>query len=159
LRGGGGLVALGVACTGGLAAGERAFLLFFFMISFVPPFRYLSKLRRNWVVFMLDAVAETSVTTNGLVIGIRDQMAATKRRMRDELPRLYSQDLLNNLFRHPYTRIEYVQNDLNVTRQTAAKYLDTLAEQGFVEKHRSGKSNYYINVALVRLFLDASGKA
>ena len=37
------------------------------------------------------------------------------------------------------------------------KYLDTLAEQGFVKKHRSGKGNYYINVTLVRLFLDASG--
>ena len=126
-------------------------------------YRYLQAVRyegawEDWVVFMLDAVAETSVTTNGLVIEIRDQMVAIKRRMRDELPRLYSQDLLNNLFRHPYTRIEYVQNDLNVTRQTAAKYLDTLAEQGFVEKHRSGKSNYYINVALVRLFLDASGE-
>ena len=115
--------------------------------------------QEGWVVFMLDAVTETPVTTNGLVIGIRDQMAATKRRMRDELMRLYSQDLLNNLSRHPYTRIEYVQNDLNVTRQAAAKYLDTLAEQGFVEKHRSGKSNYYINVALVRLFLNASGEA
>jgi Fic family protein len=127
-------------------------------------YRYLQAVRddgawEDWVVFMLDAVAETSVTTNGLVIGIRDQMATTKRRMRDELPRLYSQDLLNNLFRHPYTRIEYVQNDLKVTRQTAAKYLDTLAEQGFVEKHRSGKRNYYINTALVRLFLDASDGA
>ena len=45
---------------------------------------------------------------------------------------MYSQELLNNLFRHPYTRIEYLQNDLDVSRQTAAKYLDTLAEQGFV---------------------------
>lgn len=127
-------------------------------------YRYLQAVRdedawEDWVVFMLEAVAETSVTTSGLVIGIRDQMAVTKRRMRNDLPRLYSQDLLNNLFRHPYTRIEYVQNDLNVTRQTAAKYLDTLAEHGFVEKHRSGKSNYYINVALVRLFLEASGEA
>ena len=48
-------------------------------------------------------------------------------------------------------------NDLDVSRQTAAKYLDTLAEQGFVEKHRSGKHNYFINVALVKLFLDVSG--
>ncbi|UDF05676.1 Fic family protein [Asticcacaulis sp. AND118] len=110
----------------------------------------------DWVVFMLEAVAQTSVTTVRLVEGIRDQMASAKHQMRDKLPKLYSQDLLNNLFRHPYTRIEYVQNDLNVTRQTAARYLDTLAEQGFVEKHRSGKSNYYINTKLVRLFLEVS---
>lgn len=110
----------------------------------------------DWVVFMLEAVAETSVTTVQLVEGIREQMARVKHRMREDLPKLYSQDLLNNLFRHPYTRIEYVQNDLGVTRQTAARYLDTLAEQGFVEKHRSGKSNYYINSELVRLFLEVS---
>ena len=113
----------------------------------------------DWVVYMLDAVAETSRTTIDIVAGIREQMAAAKRRMRDELPKLYSQELLNNLFRHPYTRIEYVQNDLGVARQTAAKYLDTLADHGFVEKHRSGKNNYFINVALVRLFLDVSGEA
>ncbi len=111
----------------------------------------------DWVVFMLEAVAETSVTTVHLVEGIRDQMARVKRRMRNDLPKLYSQELLNNLFRHPYTRIEYVQNDLDITRQTAAKYLDTLAEHGFVEKHQAGRNNYYINTELVRLFLDVSG--
>lgn len=111
----------------------------------------------EWVLYILEAVAETAQATLELVEGIREQMASVKRRMRDELPKLYSQDLLNNLFRHPYTRIEFVVNDLGVTRQTAAKYLDTLAEQGFLKKHPAGRSNYYINAALVRLFLDVSG--
>ncbi len=109
-----------------------------------------------WVLYMLEAVEKTAQTTLGLVEGIRAQMADVKRRMRDELPKIYSQDLLNNLFRHPYTRIEFVMTDLGVTRQTAAKRLDTLAQAGFVEKHRSGKNTYYVNVALVRLFLDGS---
>jgi len=111
----------------------------------------------EWVLYILEAVAETAQATLELVEGIREQMASVKRRLRDELPKLYSQDLLNNLFRHPYTRIEFVINDLGVTRQTAAKYLDTLAEQGFLEKHHAGRSNYYINAPLVRLFLDMSG--
>lgn len=110
----------------------------------------------DWVIFMLDAVAETAATTLHLVEGIGAQMRTVKHRMRAELPKLYSQDLLNNLFRHPYTRIEYVQSDLGVTRQTAARYLDMLAEQGFVEKHRAWKHNYYINTDLVRLFLTVS---
>lgn len=109
-----------------------------------------------WVLYMLEVVAETSQTTLILVEGIRDQMANMKKRMRDELPSLYSQDLLNNLFGHPYTRIEFVVNDLEVSRQTAAKYLDLLAEKGFLTKHRAGRSNYYINTALTRLFLDVS---
>ena len=111
-----------------------------------------------WMLYMLQAVTETAQTTLRLVEGIRGQMAEVKRRMRADLPKLYSQDLLNNLFRHPYTRIEYVQQDLGLkARQTAAKYLDTLAEAGFIEKHQAGRNNYYINTALVRLFIDVSG--
>jgi Fic family protein len=106
---------------------------------------------------MLDGVASTSVTTLRLVEGIREQMANFKHRIRAELPKIYSQELLNNLFRHPYTRIEYVQHDLELkARQTASKYLDTLAARGFVTKHRAGKRNYYINSALVKLFLEVS---
>ncbi len=111
----------------------------------------------DWVLYMLEAVADTAQTTLALVEGIRTQMASAKKRMRDELPNLYSQELLNNLFRHPYTRIEFVVKDLKVSRQTAAKYLDLLAEKGFVAKQRSGRSNYYVNTDLVRLFLDVSG--
>ena len=109
-----------------------------------------------WVLFMLEAVEKTSRTTLALVEGIRKQMADVKQRLRTQLPKLYSQDLLNNLFRHPYTRIQFVRDDLSVTRQTAADYLDQLVEKGFLEKHKSGRSNYYINTALVSLFLQVS---
>lgn len=112
----------------------------------------------EWVLYMLEAVASTAQTTLVLVEEIRRQMVTTKFRMRDELKHLYSQDLLNNLFRHPYTRIDYVVADLGVTRQTASKYLDTLAEHGFVEKHQAGRANYYINLPLVQLFLDGPRK-
>jgi len=114
----------------------------------------------DWVIFMLDAVAETALTTLHLVEGIGEQMRSVKHRMRTDWPKIYSQDLLNNLFRHPYTRIEFVQRDLGVTRQTAARYLDALAapEDGFLKKFPSGKRNYYVNTDLVRLFLMASGE-
>lgn len=110
----------------------------------------------DWLVYMLRAVDETAGTTLDVVENIREQMASTKKKLRDELPKLYSQDLLNNLFRHPYTRIDYVQNELGVTRQTAAKYLDTLADHGLLTKQQSGRNNYYINSPLVALFLRVS---
>jgi len=47
--------------------------------------------------------------------------------------------------------------DLRVTRQPAAKYLDSLAQAGFVEKHQSGRNNDYVNTKLVQLFLNVSG--
>lgn len=111
-----------------------------------------------WVLYMLEAVAGTAVTTLDLVDGIRALMAGIKHRMRDELPKLYSQDLLNNLFRHPYTRIDYVVNDLGITRQTAAKYLDALAAHGFVSKHQAGRHNYYVNTHLTGLFMEGTGE-
>ena len=91
-------------------------------------------------------------------MNIRDQMNNFKHRMRKELPRLYSQDLLNDLFRHPYTRIAFVMKNLDVTRPTATKYLDQLAERGFIEKMKAGRDNYYVNRNLVTLFRDVSGE-
>ena len=112
----------------------------------------------DWVLYMLRAVAQTAQVTLRLVEGIRQQMTHVKQRMREELPRLYSQDLLNNLFRHPYTRSAFVQADLNVSRVTAAKYLDLLAQHGFVAKVRAGRNNYYIHTELVNLFVEAAGE-
>ena len=110
----------------------------------------------EWILYILKAVEETAITTLHLVNSIREQMATMKHRMRTEVPKLYSQDMLNNLLRHPYTRIEFVVNDLGVTRQTASRHLDALAGAGFVTKHQSGRSNYYVNEPLVRLFLDTA---
>lgn len=109
-----------------------------------------------WLLYMLRAVSETSRQTLELIEGMRSLMADYKRRLREHPSVRYSQDLLNNLFRHPYTRIEFVQADLGVTRQTAAKYLDQLAETGFVEKHQQGRNNYYINTPLIELFMRVS---
>ena len=110
----------------------------------------------EWTLYILRAVESTSRVTLELIEGIRLQMADYKHRMRRELPKLYSQDLLNNLFRHPYTRIEFVQTDLGVSRQTAARYLDQLAEKDFVRKRLFGRNNYYINDPLISLFLRVS---
>jgi Fic family protein len=109
-----------------------------------------------WLLYMLAAVTESSAAALVLVHGIRDQMAAVKHRMRSELPKIYSQELLNNLFAHPYTRIEYVESDLGVNRQTAAKYLDRLAATGIVDKLKVGRDSYYINADLVRLITEVS---
>ncbi|MCX6951646.1 MAG: Fic family protein [Verrucomicrobia bacterium] len=104
-----------------------------------------------WVLYILRAVEETSRQTIGQVQGIRDLMQATKQRLRREQPKLYSQDLLNNLFRHPYTKIEFVERDLGVTRQTATKYLAELSAAGYVRKVKLGRTNFYVNEPLYKL--------
>lgn len=74
-----------------------------------------------------------------------------KHRFRKEVPKIYSQDLLNNIFKHPYTKIEFVMEDLNIKRKTAAKYLDMLVEMKFMKKQKIGRANFFINEQLYLL--------
>ena len=100
-----------------------------------------------WVLYMLTAVETTAREGVATVAAIKAALLNAKHRIRDNY-RFYSQDLINNLFTHPYTKIQFVERDLNVSRLTATKYLDALAEGGFLLKRRIGRSNYYINVSL-----------
>lgn len=109
-----------------------------------------------WLLYMLRGVAETAQETLRLIEAIQALMADFKQCLRADHARIYSQDLLNNLFRHPYTRIDYVQTELTVSRPTATKYLDELAEGGLLTKHRIGRNNYYVNQRLVALFVDGA---
>lgn len=108
----------------------------------------------KWLLYMINGVAETAKGTLELIEGMRALMAEYKQKIRTEHSKIYSQDLLNNLFRHPYTRIDYVERELGVSRPTATKYLDTLAKAGLLHKHRIGRNNYYMNQRLVALFMD-----
>jgi Fic family protein len=101
----------------------------------------------EWVMYVLTAVEETAREGVTTVVAIREALLDYKRRIRDSY-KFYSQDLLNTLFTHPYTKIQHVERDLGVSRLTATKYLETLADGGLLEKHRVGRSNYYINLAL-----------
>jgi Fic family protein len=110
----------------------------------------------DWCVYLIKGVALTAKSEITLVKNLRDLMQETKQRLRTDLPKVYSQELLNNLFRYPYTKIEFVENDLSVSRITAAKHLDTLVKNGFVEKKKIGRTNFYINRPLYKLLTEIS---
>ncbi len=105
----------------------------------------------EWCVYIVKGVAVTAKSEIKLIKNLRELMQSTKQRLRGELPKLYSQELLNNLFRYPYTKIEFVENDLGISRITAAKYLDALDASGFVQKKKIGRTNFYINGPLFNL--------
>jgi len=107
----------------------------------------------EWVAYMLDAVRDTSEQAIKKVNKIKEALYDYKHRIRDKY-KFYSQDLINNLFAHPYTKIEFVMRDLNVSRLTATKYLDVLADAGFLDKRKIGRINYYINTSLNQILLD-----
>ena len=103
---------------------------------------------QEWLLFMLEGVEQTAIQTTALVINIKALMQTYKQRLRTELPKIYSQDLINNLFRHPYTKIEFVADELQVTRKTAAKYLEALVGLRLLSKYKLGKDSYYLNDSL-----------
>ena len=110
----------------------------------------------DWVLYMLDAVEQTSIQTITTIHAIKAALFDYKHRIRDA-HRFYSQDLINNLFTHPYTKIEFIERDLSVSRLTASKYLEALAADGFLLKRKIGRSNYYINIALNAVLVRPSG--
>ena len=108
----------------------------------------------EWILFILKGVEETAGNTIELVKGISQLMAEYKNVLRPIFDKAYKHELINNLFFHPYTKIEYMQHDMMVQRKTAAKYLDRIVETGLLEKVKKGRENYYINVKLCNLFLN-----
>jgi Fic family protein len=104
----------------------------------------------EWVLYLLEAVELTAGQTIETINAIKSAWFDYKHRIRNSY-KFYSQDLINNLFMHPYTKIEFVQRDLQVSRLTATKYLDSMVEGGFVQKQKVGRSNYYINTALASI--------
>lgn len=110
----------------------------------------------EWCLYLLRGVALTGRSAISLVKQLRDLMQKTQQDLREQLPKIYSQDLLNNLFRYPYTKIEFVERELGVSRVTAGKYLDLLAAAGFVRKQRLGKTNFYLNEPLLALLSNVS---
>jgi Fic family protein len=107
----------------------------------------------EWILYMLEGVKQTAQETIILIGEIRQLMDNYKREMKQKLPKIYSKDLLENLFKHPYTKIDSLQKDLAVSRPTTIKYLNALVAKGFLERHKVGRETYYLNVPLFEIFL------
>lgn len=111
-----------------------------------------------WVLFILKGIEETSKETIYLIDGISKLMNEDKQILRPLFGRLYKHEMLNNLFFHPYTKIEFLETDLQVQRKTATKYLEKIVETGILKKVKIWKTNYYMNTKLIDLFVNRSEK-
>jgi Fic family protein len=104
----------------------------------------------DWVLYLLTAVEQTAAQGIATIQAIKAQLLDYKHRIR-AAHKFYGQDLINNLFAYPYTKIEFIQEDLGVSRLTATRYLEALTTAGFLTKQKIGRSNYYINVPLTEI--------
>jgi Fic family protein len=110
----------------------------------------------EWLLYMIHGVESTAIQTITIIREIKLLFTKIKHDIRKRF-KFYSQDLINNLFAHPYTKIEFLVEDLNVSRLTATKYLNILAEDGILQKKKIGRSNFYVNTALFDILLGIEG--
>ena len=57
---------------------------------------------------------------------------------------------------HPYTKVEFLEKEMMVSRVTANRYLNSLLETGLVDRVKLGKAYYYMNIPLMNLFMNVS---
>jgi Fic family protein len=105
----------------------------------------------DWVIYLLIGVEETSLNTIKMIESINNLMTETMNKLQQELPKIYSRDLLDIIYLHPYTKIEFLTERLNISRQTAASYLNKICQTGIMSKIKKQKHNYYINLKLFDL--------
>ncbi len=104
----------------------------------------------EWIIWMLNGVEITAKETIVVVNKVKQLMDYYKIQIRNDFS-FYSHDLINCIFKHPYTKIDFLERQLNIHRNTAASYLRQLQEAGLLTKMKIGRSNYYINLKLLNI--------
>lgn len=107
----------------------------------------------SWLIFIINGIAQTAEQSVQLISEIKSLMMKQKQIIRENLPKVYSHELLNNLFKYPYTKIEFVVGDCQIHRNTAVKRLEELVDLGILTKTKISKENFYINVELFHLLM------
>lgn len=102
----------------------------------------------TWVLYMLRAVESTAQQTFDQVTRIRELMEQVREQVQKQAPAIYSKDLIEVIFKQPYTKIQFLVDAGIAKRQTASTYLQTLANLGFLRPNKQGREMYYINDAL-----------
>jgi Fic family protein len=92
-----------------------------------------------WILFILNGVEETCVWTTEKIKAIRELMHHTSQYVQAQLPKTYSWELVESLFKQPYCRIGNLVAAGVAKRQTASVYLKQLTELGVLREVKSGR--------------------
>lgn len=104
-----------------------------------------------WVLYMLDAVEHMARLTRDRMLAIHELMEKTRLTVKEALPKIYSKDLVEALFRYPYTKIGFLEDAGIGNRKTVRSYLRQLVEIGVLEEHGRAKELYFLNNPFWRL--------
>ena len=106
------------------------------------------KMWAEWVLFMLKAVESTSVYTRDKIFGIQTLLDETIALVKKEIPGIYSKELIEHIFKQPYTTIKKTRIYLDINVKTATKYLNELERIGILSSRKDWKEIIYINKKL-----------
>jgi Fic family protein len=128
----------------------------FIIQSKAEYYRLLREVTENgsweeWILYMLRGVEETALWTTNRIHAIRGLFDATLSRVRRELPKVYSKELVELIFRQPYCKIQFVVDAEIAKRQTASVYLQELERIGILISERRGREVIFKHPALVEV--------
>ena len=104
-----------------------------------------------WILYLLQAVEETANYTRERILAIRELMRETSEMVRALPGRIYSRELVEVIFRHPYFKTLFLVDAGIAERKTAAGYLRQLEASGILRSHRVGREVLYLNTRLYEL--------
>ena len=105
----------------------------------------------EWIIYMLEGIEQTATKQVQLINDIKELMDNTKEKLKAELPKIYSKDLLEVLFIHPYTKIDMLVDNLDLHRDTASKHLKAMEKIGILNSVQIKNTRFYVNVKLFEL--------
>ncbi len=105
----------------------------------------------EWIIYILTGIETVSKETINKIVKIKELLDQTIERVKSSLPKIYSKELVEELFVHPYCKIEFLINVLNVERKAASRYLNQLQDIGILKEYKIGREKIFINIGLVEL--------
>lgn len=105
----------------------------------------------EWILFMLKAVETTSIQTIKKINTIRELLDQTIDKVKVDASKIYKKELVELLFEQPYSKIDFVVNQLGVERKAASRYLKELEKIGILESQKVGRETLYVNKDLIEI--------
>jgi Fic family protein len=105
----------------------------------------------QWILYVVKGIEETAAWTTAKIVAIDALSRETARFVKERLPKIYSRELIELIFRLPYCRIGNLVEDGIAQRQTASSYLKQLVSIGVLAEAESGKEKLFLNPKLYDL--------
>ena len=109
---------------------------------------------QQWILFMLDMIEKTAIYGRNQISSIEILMAKMGDEIQNKLPKVYSKELLEVLFKLPYTKRNQLEKAGLGNLKTVGNYLKELESAGFIRSVQIGREKLYLNFRLLKTLKD-----